>query len=229
MRATSSSRADRDPAAVLKLQFDAGLPAIRNATPISGDLLRQTLAADPEDIETRYRFALWLFEKGRSQEALAQIEKILLNAPDHLHAVSARGILLQSSDPEQAVRDFKAVLAHPRFPEFAREKGEGLRVFHKLSRALIRLGRLKEAESVARSGLTRAYQYQDLRGESHYALAVAIAHSASPRQRRLKEVAEQLTLAHGFRKDLPSIWFEQDPLLDDIRDILRPILAAELR
>ncbi|GAC1345785.1 MAG: hypothetical protein NVSMB14_08990 [Isosphaeraceae bacterium] len=215
------------PSASWKLQLDTGPAPSRDGTATSETLLKKTLDAAPSDIEARYRLVLWLFDKGRNQEALDEVEKILGYEPDNVRALDARATLLRKSDPDRAVRDFQRVIAHPRFEELVQEKGEGIRVYHKLSRTLVRIGRTDEAESIARRGLALAERYEDLRGESHYALALTLAHPTRTRQSRLKEAAEELKLAGDYQDVLLTKWFMEDAMFNDVRELITSRLKAE--
>lgn len=216
------------PAAAWKLQLDAGLNLSNpKETASREELFKKNLLAAPGDVETRYRYVLFLSGRGRTDEALAEVEKILAYEADDIRALDAHGTLLAKSDPEQAIRDFQRVIAHPRFEELVREKGEGIRVYHKLTRTLVRLGRVDEAESIARRGLSIAERYEDLRGESHYALALTLAHPSRNRPARLKEAAAQLVTGRTFQKVLLSKWFKEDPMFDEVRGLLKPFLPVE--
>ena len=215
------------PAIALKLRLAAGLPTSQDGTSTSETLLKKTLAAAPGDIEARYQLVIWLWEHNRPQEALVEVEKILGYEPDDIRALDAHGTLLRMNDPERAVRDFQRVIAHPRFEELVHEKGEGIRVYHKLTRTLVRLKRMDDAEPIARRGLALAERYEDLRGESHYTLALVLAHPSRTRPARLKEAARQLELARDYQKFLLTKWFVDDALFNDVRVLLQPSLTAD--
>ena len=92
----------------------------------------------------------------------------------------------------EAQRDLNAVLDHPYLIEYLRKDPTLLRSFHRASRLLSIGGKAHEGQVLAQKTLDLANALNQLRGESHYALAQAYATLARDDRQFVAQAAREL-------------------------------------
>ncbi len=85
-------------------------------------LLRLTVRRWPDYAEARYRLAFLLWQRGRTDAALHQLDRLLARQPEHFPAASLRvRLLLEQQQPKQALAACRALLhVYPNWQEMRR-------------------------------------------------------------------------------------------------------------
>ena len=192
------------------------------------DLARKVAAADRSDVDARVVEANTpgAARRGRAEEAIALLDGVLRDHPDHLLARYNRaGFLKQAGRPE-ALAEYRALIDDPRFEELYRVQPGAVCVFAAIVHDLIRLGRPAEALAMARSGLDEALRTGLYPADAHY--AVARAHAAMDQADLARE---QLQLAVGLNPKLATA-YARDRLFADLHradpEFLSPAMAARI-
>jgi serine/threonine protein kinase/tetratricopeptide (TPR) repeat protein len=136
--------------------------------------------ADPDEIKIRLNFARSLEKMGRSDLALAELDKALAIDPDRIDVRYARACVRDRCHDDRAADDYLRVVKHPRVEWLVCWYSESVLSFPSAVSRLIREGRVDEAVSIARKGVALANRYHvnDFRGQVQYSLAVALFHAS---------------------------------------------------
>ncbi len=218
-----------DPVAASRLRRDVdGLLGVD----LKDEELGRTARANPEDLALRYDLAARLRDAGQIDEALSQCRDLLTLNPDHLRARYLFAWLLKDRDRADpaAAQAFAALLDHPRLEELNRMDGLTLRTFHLVAEDHILRGEPEEALAVACRGLERSVHFGRLVGESHYAVARALAAGVSSQgagdRGRILQAVEHLEQAAAIHPGYLTLWFPEDPLFETARRDLLAVLKA---
>jgi serine/threonine protein kinase/tetratricopeptide (TPR) repeat protein len=214
----------------LLLRFDVMLSdAPRRYTPRERtDLMVEILERDPERHDVRTRLAYERFTAGRVDEALAQLEKVLAIQPVYLPArVSKAEILRRIGRVEESGRIAGEILADDHFPEYLSRNPGAIRAYHMAALGRAHAGAWEDALALARAGVARSARIEpeELRGESHYALAVVLAGASRADPPREAEAVSSLREALRLNPACRA-WFEAERCVGDRARIARLISAA---
>jgi tetratricopeptide (TPR) repeat protein len=225
--------------AVLKLSVDLGTFLAPNPA-IALDAAAQSLDADPEDTHARYLLGMRHHLANRPDFALREYDRVLDVDPDHLHARFARAMLLTARSElknggplsPEAADAIDGLLGHPRLDELVSRDPRALRAYHYVARNLLLQGRIPAAIELDRRVLADAYRVRlaaagecyDMRGEAHFALAIAYAFAGESIPNASRMAAEHLGMAASTDPGLTRLWLERDPFLDSHRETLRALL-----
>jgi serine/threonine protein kinase/tetratricopeptide (TPR) repeat protein len=182
-------------------------------------LVRKVASAAATDADVRLVEAATLAATpSRRDEALALLDALLRDHPDHLPARYNRAFLLHEARRPEALAEYQAVVAHPRFEEIYRTQPRAIWAFAVIVDLLIGLGRPDEARPFAERGLAESERTGLYRGEAHYALArthAAIA-EARPDAGGFDLAREQLRAAVGIKPGLAA-HYARDRLFAGLR------------
>ncbi len=207
-------------------------------------LARKILDNDPRDHGTRTNLAALFTQDDRQTEAITEFESVLKSDPGHLRARYQRALLLHRADPPEALAEYSALIANPRFEELFAEQPGAIRAYHHVATDLLKRGKLAEAMEVARRSLDQVNRSRALRndvtlgrrmagthagfspaGETYYLIARIHAAEAAPDRDRVVDY-----LGRSFAAD-PALWdrlFMRDGRFDRLRDEICQRLGSTL-
>jgi eukaryotic-like serine/threonine-protein kinase len=152
--------------------------------------------ADADDLDARVVLAMAIRQAGEIEIASAELEKILILDPDHIHGLWMHAIrAMETHHFDVAKRDLYALLGHPGLGEYFRKTPESIVTFRYIIRDILPKVEIEEAQTIGRQALNVAISLQLDRGELHYYLGQALAIEGRKKARFIDESAEQLFCA----------------------------------
>lgn len=215
-------------ASALGIRLDPMLPSGLLAA-LGEDPLARVLEKEPphqDDVEEMIVRASRLRDSGRCDEAVLVFDRAIDLAPEHLVARYFRGMLLRRLQRKEAELDFAFLIAHPRLEELLAKYPKAVGIYQQRCQDLFHAGRIAEAIPLAREGVVQANRYRSKRGEAHYTLARAYAVASKEQPGLLERVVDELRAAGEYSADWLGPWFESDPLFDEVRARVRPLLRG---
>jgi serine/threonine protein kinase/tetratricopeptide (TPR) repeat protein len=185
--------------------------------PDGGELVRKIVAADGADADVRLIEAnRTAATPSRRPEALALLDAVLRDQPDHLPARYNRAIILREAGRPEALAEYQAVVDDPRFEEIYREQPRAIWAFAVIANDLIELGRLDEARAFAERGLAESERTGLRRAEAHYALARVHSAAGQADPASFERARDQLRKAVGLKPELTAS-YAKDRLFAGLR------------
>ncbi|HEY2157499.1 MAG TPA: tetratricopeptide repeat protein, partial [Isosphaeraceae bacterium] len=190
------------------------------------ELIRKIVAADGADADVRLLEANALAATpARRDEALALLDAVLRDQPDHLAARYNRAVILRQAGRPEALAEYRAVVDDPRFEEIYREQPRAIWAFAVIANDLIGLGRLDEARAFAERGMAESERTGLGRAEAHYALARVHSAAARTDPAGFDRAQDQLHKAVSLKPELTAT-YAKDRLFAGLREahptFLRP-------
>ncbi len=156
----SLSEEIRRDAALTEIQFHEYKQSDRNNPDMIDSLYRTALVAWPNAQQLRYRLAMRLFQRGQTQQAMLELQRLLAIAPANADALNAYGYTLakELDKPRQA---FKAVQqAYYLAPEQSEILDSYGYVLHRLGRHQEALPPLRKAWNITPTAVTAGHLAQ---------------------------------------------------------------------
>jgi tetratricopeptide (TPR) repeat protein len=171
-----------------------------------------------EELDTRFILARVLFKTARdSEQGIAELNKILILAPDYLHARIFRATLFAGMDAfEESKRDLEYALNHPEFSNLIQIQPDTVSRLVDISWHYMRIGRSDEALSLANKALDFAESVNMHIGKSHYAVARALALPGPKSPEQIDRIADHLLSAAAQNHTFLD-WYSKDPRFEATR------------
>jgi tetratricopeptide (TPR) repeat protein len=222
-------------AMTMPLSFHTGPNYLRPSDKIES-LARKILKDDPRDLTTRSFLAGMIASDNRPAEAIAEYERVLDVAPEHLLARLQLAEQLRQIEPAVAVAEFSKLIENPRFEEIFPLQPAAIRAFHFVATDLMKQGRIAEALEVAQRSLVHVNRSRSLRnetfqahsqagsefslfadGETYYLIARIHAAAVAQDHKRLGAVLDNLERAFAIHPKFRNVWFAKDRRFDGLR------------
>ena len=186
------------------------------------DLLARALAITPDDDDVRVTWATTLIGEQRTDEALAELAKVIEHEPKHLRALYLHALTGRQEGHREATDEFARLIDLPRFEELFREDPQAIRAYHYVATDLLNRGQTDEALALAKSAMVHLNRMgliqrsSPLLGESHYLLARILA-SSKDAPDRLHDIVDHLGRAFAEHPKFRDNWFATDHRFDALR------------
>jgi eukaryotic-like serine/threonine-protein kinase len=182
--------------------------------------------ADADDLGARVVLAMAIRQAGEIEIASAELEKILILDPEHVHGRWMHALWANETHHfEIAMRDVDALLGHPGMAEYFRKYPQSVNY---VIRCILRNVKNEEARAVGRRALNLAINLKLDCGYLHYELGHALALADLERPRYIDESAEQLFLAFVANQEYIHRYRNSDSF-NPVRAQLDRALESEMR